>query len=48
MKIPLITENRKYNRNSDKKQTENTKGLTEGPKLPERPRKISKKLSIQF
>ena len=44
MKIPLVTENRKYNRNSDQNQTENTKGLTEGRKLLERPRKIPKKL----
>ena len=32
--MPLVTENRKYNRNFDRKQTENTKGLMEGKKLP--------------
>ena len=34
----------KYSRNSDRKQIENTKGLTEGQKLLGRPQKIQKKL----
>ena len=44
MEMPLVIENRKYGRNSDRKQIENTKGLMEGQKLPGRPRKISKQL----
>ena len=42
--MSLVTENRKYSKNFDKKQTENTKGLTEGQKLPERPQKNLEKL----
>ena len=42
--MPLVIENKKYSGNSNRKQTENNKGLTEDQKLPERPRKISEKL----
>ena len=40
--MPSVTENKKYSRNFDTKQTENTKELTEGQKLHERPQKILK------
>ena len=41
----LVIENKKkYSRNFDKKQINNTKGLIEGRKLPARPKKISEKL----
>ena len=40
----IVIENRKYSRNFDRKQTENTKGLIEGQKLPEKPQKILEKL----
>ena len=46
--MPLIIENRKYKRKSNKKQAENTKGLIEGQKLFEKPQKFSKKLEIYF
>ena len=43
--MPLVTKNRKYSRNFDRKQTENTKWLIEGQKSPERPQKIPKKIN---
>ena len=44
MEMSLVIENRKYNMNFDKKRTENTQGLMESQKLPERHQKIPKKL----
>ena len=41
--MSLVTENRKYSKNSDRKWAENIKGLTESQKLSERPRKILEK-----
>ena len=37
MEMSLVIENRKYSKNFNRKYIENTKGLTEGQKLPERP-----------
>ena len=46
--MPLVTENRKYSRNSYRKLTENTKGLIESQKLLGRPQKVSNTFLIYF
>ena len=48
MKMTLVTENKKYSRNSDKKRTKNAKGLTKGQKLSERLQKFHKNYKYIF
>ena len=48
MKMPLVTKNRKYSRNSDRKQTKNTKGLTKGQKITQKTLKNFRKIISTF
>ena len=48
MKMPLVTKNRKYSRNSDRKQIKNTKGLTKGQKITQKTLKNFRKIISTF